>query len=57
VIYQIKIDNFNSVLKKVEEAALIAESEENELDKNGVIHRFEFTVKMLWKASKVVLNY
>lgn len=50
----IKIENFENALKKLEEAVLIAK---DELDKDGVIQRFEFTVEMLWKALKAILNY
>ena len=50
----IKIENFENALKRLEEAVLIAK---DELDKDGVIQRFEFTVEMLWKALKAILNY
>jgi len=34
-----------------------AEKAEDELDKDGVIQRFEFTFELLWKALKIYLEY
>lgn len=50
----LKIANFTKALQRLQEAAAIAE---DELDKDGVIQRFEFTTKMLWKALKAILSY
>jgi nucleotidyltransferase substrate binding protein (TIGR01987 family) len=30
---------------------------EDELDRDGVIQRFEFTFELLWKTLKAILNY
>ena len=38
----------------MEESVQIAK---DELDKDGVIQRFEFTVELLWKALKTMLAY
>ncbi len=50
----IKVKNFENALKRLKEAVEIAK---DELDKDGVIQRFEFTVELLWKALKTVLLY
>ena len=50
----LKIANFTKALQRLQEAAAIAE---DELDKDGVIQRFEFTIEMLWKALKAILAY
>jgi len=50
----IKIDNFEKGLNRLKEAVDIAK---DELDKDGVIQRFEFTIELLWKALKSVLAY
>ena len=48
-------------IKKLEKAFArlkdAAERVEDDLDKDGVIQRFEFTVDLLWKALKMVLAY
>jgi len=50
----LKIKNFQKALNRLEEG--VAEAK-NELDKDGVIHRFEFSVELLWKALRAVLLY
>ena len=50
----VKINNFEKALNRLEEAVKIAK---DDLDKDGVIQRFEFTIEMLWKALKAVLLY
>ena len=50
----IKIDNFEKGLSRLKEAVDIAK---DELDKDGVIQRFEFTIELLWKALKSILAY
>ena len=49
-----KIENFKKALARLEEAVAVAQ---DELDKDGVLQRFEFTVEMLWKALRAVLLY
>lgn len=49
-----RIDRFEKALKRLEEAI---EQAKDELDKDGVIQRFEFTIEMLWKTLKVILEY
>lgn len=48
-------------IKKLEKAFArlkdAAERVEDDLDKDGVIQRFEFTVDLLWKALKMALAY
>ena len=48
-------------IKKLEKAFArlkdAAERVEDDLDKDGVIQRFEFTVELLWKALKMALAY
>lgn len=51
----------NYAIGKLEEAYLrLSEGVENaqdELDKDGVIQRFEFTFELLWKALKIFLEH
>ncbi len=50
----LKIKNFEKALSRLEEGVKEAK---NELDKDGVIQRFEFTVELLWKALRAILLY
>ena len=50
----IKIDNFQRGLDRLKEAV---ERAKDDLDKDGVIQRFEFTIELLWKSLKTVLAY
>jgi len=49
-----RIDKFQRALKRLREAV---ERAEDELDRDGVIQRFEFTFELLWKTLKTILNY
>ena len=50
----VKIDNFQRALNRLDEAIKRAK---DDLDKDGVIQRFEFTIELLWKVLKAVLSY
>ena len=50
----IKTDNFEKGLNRLKEAV---ERAKDDLDKDGVIQRFEFTIELLWKVLKAILNY
>ncbi|GAB6072747.1 hypothetical protein JCM14244_11240 [Venenivibrio stagnispumantis] len=50
----LKIYKFEKALERLKEAVEIAE---DELDKDGVIQRFEFTIELLWKTLKAILEY
>jgi len=50
----VKIDNFQRGLNRLKEAVEIAK---DDLDKDGVIQRFEFTIELLWKSLKSILKY
>ena len=50
----LKVYNFEKALKRLKEAVEIAK---DELDKDGVIQRFEFTIESLWKTLKAILEY
>ncbi|RUM59927.1 MAG: nucleotidyltransferase [Persephonella sp.] len=50
----LKIKNFERALSRLKEAVKHAK---DDLDKDGVIQRFEFTVELLWKALKSILEY
>ena len=50
----IKIDNFEKGLNRLKEAVKRAK---DDLDKDGVIQRFEFTVELLWKVLKALFAY
>jgi nucleotidyltransferase substrate binding protein (TIGR01987 family) len=49
-----RIDKFQRALNRLKEAVQRAE---DELDRDGVIQRFEFTFELLWKTLKAILNY
>ncbi len=50
----LKVKKFEKALERLREAVIQAK---DELDKDGVIQRFEFTVEMLWKTLKAILEY
>ncbi len=49
-----RVEKFKKALKRLEEAV---EKAQDELDRDGVIQRFEFTVELLWKTLKAILLY
>jgi len=50
----LKIKNFEKALERLKEGVKEAK---NDLDKDGVIQRFEFTMETLWKALRAILLY
>ena len=50
----VKIENFQRALNRLDEAVQRAK---DDLDKDGVIQRFEFTIELLWKVLKAILTY
>ncbi|SNZ06220.1 nucleotidyltransferase substrate binding protein, HI0074 family [Persephonella hydrogeniphila] len=50
----LKIQNFEKALDRLKEAV---ERAKDELDRDGTIQRFEFTVELLWKTLKAILEY
>ena len=48
------ISKFQDTLNKLKEGVINAE---DELEKDGVIKRFEFTWELLWKTLKIILEY
>ncbi|MEF3281056.1 MAG: nucleotidyltransferase substrate binding protein [Elusimicrobiota bacterium] len=48
------LNNLELAYKRLDEAVKIAC---DELDKDGVIQRFEFTSELLWKTLKIILEY
>lgn len=50
----LSIEKLKRAYKKLDEAVKIAK---DELDKDGVIQRFEFTSELLWKTIKIILEY
>lgn len=51
---KVAINKLKDVFLRLKEACDIAI---DDLDKDGVIQRFEFTVELLWKTLKIVLEY
>ena len=51
---KLAIKNLEKAFGRLEHAVKIAK---DDLDKDGVIQRFEFTVELLWKTLKIVLEY
>ena len=43
-----RFENFNAAFSKLEEA--VQKTDLNELEENGLIQRFEFTVEIAWKT-------
>lgn len=50
-----KINNFNNALVKLKEG-IAKYDESNDLLRDGVIQRFEFTFELAWKSLKVVFE-
>ncbi|GAB4031126.1 MAG: HI0074 family nucleotidyltransferase substrate-binding subunit [Elusimicrobiota bacterium] len=48
------IEKLKKAFKKLEESVKITK---DELHKDGVIQRFEFTAELLWKTLKMILEY
>ncbi len=48
------LDKLENAYQKLKEGVLQAK---DELDRDGVIRRFEFTSELLWKTLKIVLEY
>ncbi len=51
---KLAIKKLEKAFDRLTQAVKIAK---DELDKDGVIHRFEFTVELLWKTLKIALEY
>lgn len=49
-----RFENFEKAFKKLEEA--VNEGELNELERNGLIQRYEFTIELAWKTLKDFLQ-
>jgi len=49
----IGLDNLQNAIEKLKEGIIIAKSE---LEKDGVIQRFEFAFELLWKSAKLILE-
>ncbi|HEY84452.1 MAG TPA: nucleotidyltransferase [Chloroflexi bacterium] len=56
-----KFEQLVYALDKLEAAFLTlqqaVERTQDDLDQDGVIHRFEFTFELLWKTTKIFLQY
>ncbi|RME77009.1 MAG: nucleotidyltransferase [Chloroflexi bacterium] len=56
-----KIDDLRYALEKLERAftrlEFAAANAVDDLDRDGVIQRFEFTFELLWKTAKIYLEY
>ncbi len=50
----LKVEKFNQALQRLKEAVETAKSQ---LEKDGTIQRFEFTVELMWKTLKAILYY
>ena len=48
------IEKLNNAFNKLKEGVELSSTE---LEKDGVIQRFEFTFELLWKRLKIYLNY
>lgn len=48
------IERLKKAHKRLKEAVEVAT---DDLDKDGVLQRFEFTVELLWKTTKILLEY
>jgi nucleotidyltransferase substrate binding protein (TIGR01987 family) len=52
--WQQRFQNFEKAFNRLKEA--LAEEELNELERNGVVQRFEFTIELCWKTLKDYLE-
>ena len=50
----LSIEKFSEALERLNEGI---SSAKDDLDKDGVIQRFEFTIELLWKALKIYLEH
>ena len=50
----ISFDKIDAALSRLKEAT--SKEPANDLERDGVIQRFEYTIELLWKVSKVVLE-
>lgn len=51
---ELAIKKLQRAFERLNESVKVAK---DELDKDGVIQRFEFTVELLWKTLKIALEY
>jgi nucleotidyltransferase substrate binding protein (TIGR01987 family) len=51
---KVSLDKFSGALERLKEGA---KSAKDDLEKDGVIQRFEFTVELLWKTLKIILGH
>lgn len=49
------LDNYKKALKTLDEA--MAKAPANNLERDGIIQRFEYCVEVSWKSAKKVLEY
>lgn len=52
-VIEVAVKKFGDALSRLKEGI---DSTKDELDKDGVIQRFEFTFELLWKALKIYLE-
>lgn len=51
------IEKLKKAFKRLEDAVKITKGNNDELYKDAVIQRFEFTSELLWKTLKIILDY
>jgi nucleotidyltransferase substrate binding protein (TIGR01987 family) len=55
---EVKLINFNKALQRLKEAIMLfKQNSANDVVRDGVIQRFEFTYELAWKAAKEYLEY
>lgn len=54
--FETKLGNFENALRRLKESVVVLNNSTNDVVRDGVIQRFEFTYELAWKATKEYLE-